>query len=73
MESIYNAVRHLERQSEPVRGKKKQLLSGHTLTAEDAIKNCCRVRVQLRRYTAPTPKLLVHNRHSNICKQRAQD
>lgn len=56
MESIYNAVRHLERQSEPVRGK-KQLLSGHTLTAEDAIKICCRVRVQLRRYTALTPKL----------------
>lgn len=58
MESIYNAVRHLERQSEPVRGKKKtkkQLLSGHTLTAEDAIKNCCRVHVQMRRYTAPTP------------------
>ena len=24
MESIYNAVRHLERQSEPVRGKKKK-------------------------------------------------
>lgn len=23
MESIYNAVRHLKRQSEPVRGKKK--------------------------------------------------